>query len=133
MSLPIQSSSSPSNLLNPEPGDVLLTTMKETRLYRTKFMSLDMIMNEDIYYHQLVTDDFITVPNGTMLTMLRYAEKSTMIQYMVDGSSNQPTAAPAELMGHIMYVMHGPFGEIWVTDLFADPNDLWNQFRRLMS
>ena len=128
--LPIQPSST-SSQLNPEPGDILVTR-QETRLYRTNPMSMDMILDPDVYYHRLVSDDFITVPAGTIVTMLRYTEKTRLIQYLFAGTT-KPTDTPEELMGHIMYVMHGPFGELWVTDLFADLSDLWNQFSRFMT
>lgn len=93
---------------------------------------MDMILDPDVYYHRLVSDDFITVPAGTIVTMLRYTEKTRLIQYLFAGTT-KPTDTPEELMGHIMYVMHGPFGELWVTDLFADLSDLWSQFSRFMT
>lgn len=91
-----------------------------------------MILNPDVYYHQLVSDDFIVVPAGTMVTMLRYTDKTNLIQY-VSTEPTKPTEIPKELVGHVMYVMYGSFGEFWATDLFADCSNLWDQFSRFMT
>lgn len=93
---------------------------------------MEMILNPDVYYHQLVSDDFITVPTGTVVTMLRYTKKARRIQYIFAGAA-KTTETPKELMGHIMYVMYGPFGELWATDLFANHLDLWSQFGRFIT